>query len=116
MSLTRMPDAEVMGIPVAVLETSVDFNSVVSLMTLEDVLAEAEPDEVQYADMVLAIMQHLDVRDFSWRQNIGLDDRYTHRIDFTMDLTIAGDFMEMEGMDFTIVLPSSLTCLPITSR
>lgn len=102
MSLTRLPDAEVMGIPVAVMETSVDFNSLASLITLEDVLAEAGPDEVQYADMALALMQYLDVRDVSFRQYIGLDDHYTHRIDFTMDLAIAGDLLEMEGMDFNI--------------
>ena len=104
MSLTRLPDAEVFGIPVAVLETEVDFNSVLSLMTLEDVLAEAEPDEAQYADLLLAVMQHLDVRDFSARQYIGLDDRYTHRIDFTMDMTIGGELLEMEGMDFNITV------------
>lgn len=104
MSLARLPDAEVMGIPVAVLETTVDFNSVFSLVTLEDVLAAADPDEAQYADLVLAISQHLDVRDFSFRQYIGLDDHFTHRIDFTMDTTIGGEFLEMEGMEFNITV------------
>ena len=102
MSRTRLPDAEVMGIPVAVLETKVDFRSVLSLMTLEDVLAEAEPDEAQYADLILAVMQHLDMRDVSARQYIGLDDHYTHRIDFTVDMTIGGKALGMEGMDFNI--------------
>lgn len=102
MSLTRLPDAEVMGIPVAVLETNADINSIVSLMTLDDVLAEAEPDEVQYADLMLALMQQLDVRDLSYRQYIGLDDHYTHRIDFTMDVTIGGEALGVEGMDFII--------------
>lgn len=105
MSLTRLPDAEVMGIAVAVMETNADFNSLASLITLEDVLAEAEPDEVQYADLVLAIMQHLDVRDLSFRQYIGLDDHYTHRVDFSMDMTISGEFLELEGMDFNITMP-----------
>ena len=103
-SLARLPDAEVMGIPVAVMETKVDFNSVLSLMTLDDVLAEADPDETQYADLVLAVMQHLDVRDFSARQYIGLDNHYTHRIDFTMDMTIGGEALGMEGMDFNITM------------
>ena len=101
-SLSRLPDAEVMGIPVAVMENKVDFNSVLSLMTLEDVLAEAEPDEAQYADLLLALMQDLDVRDFSYRQYIGLDDHLMHRIDFTMDVTIGGEVLGMEGMDFNI--------------
>ncbi len=104
MSLTRLPDAEVMGIPVAVLETNADINSIVSLMTLDDVLAEAEPDEVQYADLMLALMQQLDVRDLSYRQYIGLDDHYTHRIDFTMGVTIGGEALGMEGMDFNITM------------
>ncbi len=103
-SLNRLPDAEVMGIPVAVLETNVDFNSIVSLLTLEDVLAEAKPDEVQYADLMLAVMQHMDIRDFSYRQYIGLDDHYTHRIDFTVDITISGESLEMEGVDFNITM------------
>ena len=104
MSLTRLPDAEVMGIPVAVMETDVDFNSVISLMTLEDVLSEAEPDEAQYADLMLAVMQNTDLRDVSWRQYIGLDDHYTHRIDITLDITVAGEILEMEGMDFNITM------------
>jgi hypothetical protein len=102
--LTRLPDTEVMGIPVAVLETDLDFNSVISLMTLEDVLAEAESGEAQNAELVLALMQNTDVRDLSWRQYIGLDDHYTHRIDITMDITLAGDFLGMEGMEITITM------------
>lgn len=104
MSLTRLPDTEVMGIPVAVLKTDVDFNSVISVMTLEDVLVEAEPDEVQYADLMLVFLQNTDVRDVSWRQYIGLDDHYTHRIDVTMDITVGGEFMGMEDLDLEIVL------------
>lgn len=104
MTLARLPDTEVMGIPTAVLETSVDMSSIVSLMTIEDVLAEAGPGEAQYADLVLAVMQNMDLRDLSVRQHIGLQDHYTHQIDFSLDMTIAGEFMELEGMDIGIVM------------
>ena len=104
MSLARLADEEIMGTPVAVLETNVDINSLLSLITLEDVLAIAEPDEVQYADLMTLIVQNTDVRDLSVRQYIGLEDHYTHRIEFSMDLTISGEFMEMEGMDFELAM------------
>ncbi len=104
MSLKRLPDSEVMGVPVAVIETAVDMNSVMALMTMEDVLAEAEDDEVQYADLMLALLQNTDVRDLSWRQYIGLDDHYTHRADVTIDIAVDGESLGMEGFDIEVAV------------
>ncbi|MCY3978640.1 MAG: hypothetical protein OXG23_11130 [Chloroflexi bacterium] len=91
-TIARLPDEQVAGIPVAVFESSIDLNPILSSLTLEDIQAEAGADQAADAEMALALTQRIEAREMSSRHYIGIDDRFTHRMDLVMDLTIGSEF------------------------
>lgn len=103
-TITRLPDEVVAGIPVAVFQSSVDLNAILSSMTIEDLQAEARPDQMQDVEMAFALTQNIDVKNFSNRQYIGMDDRYTHRMDLAMDIVMRGAALGLDegGLNMTI--------------
>ena len=90
------------GIAVAVFETTIDINEIMSLITFGDIVAEAK--EGQDPGMALEMMQHMMVNELASRQYIGLNDHYTYGLDVALDLVIDGEFMDSPGNSMTVVL------------
>ncbi len=103
-SIARLPDSQLNGAAVAVFETRLDVNQILSLMTLDSLLAMANPSQVDDAAAALSLAQSLEAREMSSREYIGLADSRTHRIELVMDMTIAGDFVDQPGMDTDLSL------------
>lgn len=100
--ITRLPDSEVNGVAVAVFETNIDINEIMSMITIEDIVAEA--GEGQDPEMALDIMQHMTINELVSRQYIGLINYYTYGLDVALDLVIDGEFMDSPGASVTITL------------
>ena len=101
-SVTRLPDSEINGVAVAVFETSVDVNSILSLISIEDMIAASDSNEDP--EKTMEMVQAIDVRDLSSRQYIGLDDRYTYRLVVSVDLTAPAESGDQDGGEKTIVM------------
>ena len=101
-SVTRLPDSEINGVAVAVFETSVDVNSILSLISIEDMIAASDSNEDP--EKTMEMVQAIDVRDLSSRQYIGLDDRYTYRLEVSVDLTAPAESGDQDGGEKTIVM------------
>ena len=101
-SITRLPDSEINGVTVAVFETSIDVNSILSLISIEDMIAFSNPEEDPEKSMEM--IEAIDVRDLSSRQYIGLDDHYTYRFDVSVDLTAPDESNSNDGGEKTIVM------------
>ena len=102
LTITRLPDSDVNGVAVAVFESSIDIEEILSLITLEDMVALAEPG--QDAEMAMAVMEQMDIRELYSRQFIGLEDHYTHRQEVGMDLTISSDGVSDADSDMTVLV------------
>ncbi len=103
-TIERLADDVVNGVPVAVFQSSVDLNAILSGMTVEDLIAEARPNQLGDVDTAFALMQGLDVKKFSTRQYIGIDDLYTHWVDMSMDVALSGEALGMESLDMWITM------------
>lgn len=103
-TIARLPDEKVAGIPVAVFESSIDLNSILSSQTLEEIQAEAGADQAVDAEMALAMTQSIEAGEMSSRHYIGIDDRFTHRIDLVMDLTIGSEFAGLGEGDLNLTV------------
>ena len=71
---------------------------------LEDLRAEARPDQLQDVETTFELMQGIDVTEFSNRQYIGVDDRYTYRIDVTMDMIMGGEALGLDDRDLQMTM------------
>ena len=85
MATTRLPDSEINGVAVAVFESTLDLETIMSLLSLE---AMGMSESGQDAEMTMAMLESMEVRDLSMRQYIGLVDLYSHRIEMSMDMTV----------------------------
>lgn len=103
-SIARLPDEVVGGILVAVFQSSLDLNAILSGITVEDLRAEARPDQMQDVDTAFALIQGIDVTEFAERQYIGIDDHYTHRMDILLEMAMDGEVLGMEGVDSQITM------------
>ncbi len=98
MAVTRLADAEVMGQPVAVFETVLDYAAMFSSEAFQEAFAaymdkvmelsgeEAEEMPDNFMDMMVAVMSGISMRTTQW---IGLQDFYVHHMD--MDFAFAFD-------------------------
>ena len=102
-TVARLPDEIMGGIPVAVFESSIDVKAILQLLTIEAIQA-ASPDQSADADMALALAQSIDVREMSSRQYIGLDDHYTHRLTMSVDLTVQGGLIGADYGDANLTM------------
>ncbi len=89
MTKVRLSDSTVNGVAVAVFETSVDLEAIMALITLEDLVALADPGED--AEMAMDIMENMSIHELYMREHIGLEDHYTYRLEIVADLSIAGE-------------------------
>lgn len=103
-TIMRLPDELVGGISVAVIQSSLDLNAIMAGMTEEDLRAEARPDQMQDVEMAFALMQGIDVAEFTNRQYIGIDDHFTHRMDVALEMAMDGEALGMEGADLHITM------------
>ena len=84
-TIARLPDSEVNGLPVAVFETNIDVNMLMSLPEFERMVADHGGfDE---AGTLLAALESMDVKQMRIIEHIGLDDGYAHRVDMALDMT-----------------------------
>ena len=110
-TITRLPEEVVGGVTVAVFQSSIDLNAILSGLTLEDLRAESRPDQKQDVELVYELMQGIEVRDFSNRQYIGIDDRYTYRMEVSMDMLMGGKALGLDdrGLEMTMRLDMHLS-------
>lgn len=87
-SKTRLPDSEVNGVAAAVFETGVNLETIMSLITLEDLSAMSATG--QDANEALDMLENMEIRELSMREFIGLGDFYTYRQEIVMDITVDG--------------------------
>lgn len=107
-AVTRLPDEVIGGITVAVFESSVDINSILEMLILEDIQAAAGTGEGADADMAIAMVQNIDARKMSSRTYIGLDDHYTYKTDMEMELTMRGESVDMAEGDVNLTMSFSI--------
>ncbi len=105
-NVTRLPDSEINGVAVAVFETRIDVNSILSLISIEDMITSSDSEEDP--EKTMEMIQAIDVRDLSSRQYIGLDDHYTYRLDMSVDLTASGESADQVGGEKAIVMALDL--------
>ncbi len=106
-SITRLADDEVADVAVAVFETTIDLDAFFSLVSAEDLVAEA--NDIYDPEDARKLIEAIDVRDFTSRQYVGLEDHYTYRMDMSLDVTIAHEDYDMDEdasfiMDMDIML------------
>ena len=106
-SITRLADDEVAGVAVAVFETTIDLDTFFSLVSAEDLVAEA--NDVSDPEEVRKLIEAIDVRDFTSLEYIGLEDHYTYRMEMSLDVSIAHENYDMDEdasfvMDMNIML------------
>ena len=105
-AIIRLPDSEVNGIAVAVFETTIDLEEILSTLTFAD-LAAALP-EGEDPQVGMDLIQHIAVNAFSSRQYIGLDDRFSYGMDLAFDMEIAGEFYGTPGSSMAVVFDMSI--------
>ena len=88
-SVKRLADSEVNGVAVAVFETEVDVNALLSMGVVEQAVAAS--GGLESGESMEALLDSINFRALSTREYIGLDDRYTYRIDMKMDMTMTLD-------------------------
>jgi hypothetical protein len=103
-TITRLPDELVGGVTVAVFHSSLDLNAILSGMTMEDFGAQAGTDQLQDVQLAYELMQSFEVAEFSYRQYIGLDDRYTYRTDVSMNMLMPGDALGVGNRDLSMTM------------
>ncbi len=99
-TITRLRDNEINGIAVAVFETTVDLEELLSTVTFADLVAALPGGEDPQAGMDL--IQHMTVDEFSTRQFIGLDDHYTYGLVVFLDMEIAGEYFNKPGSSMSV--------------
>ena len=102
--IVRLPDQIIAGSALAVFESSVDVNSIMQLLSLEDIQAAAGSGDGADADMARAMIQGMDVRELSSRHYVGLDDHYTRRMEMAMDLTLSGELVGLEDGNISLIM------------
>lgn len=105
-AIIRLPDSELNGIAVAVFETTIDLEEILSTVTFAD-LAAALP-EGEDPQVGMDLIQHIAVNAFSSRQYIGLDDRFSYGMDLAFDMEIAGEFYGTPGSSMAVVFDMSI--------
>ena len=90
-TIVRLPDGNVAGIPVAIFETSIEINSLVSLLMIED---------GNDADL----SQEADASGITGRQYIGLEDHYTFRMELSIDMSAPGAVIGEDAGDKNLVV------------
>ena len=87
MSVRRLADSEVNGVAVAVFETVIDVNALLSMpLVAQMVAASGGLENAQSTDETL---ESIHFTNLSSREYIGLQDHYAYRVDLTMDMTMA---------------------------
>ena len=104
-TVTRLPDAEVNGVAVAVFETDMDLNAVLALVSAEDLIGASE--DMDDPEMAQAMIDAIDVREFVVRQYIGLDDSYTYRMEMALGMTMSSEATDLET-DATIMMDMTI--------
>ena len=110
-TIVRLPDGEVAGTAVAVFETSVDMNAMLSLLNIEELLLAETAEETADAGQVAAMIESVQVNELSSRQYIGLQDHFSHRLAVNMDAVFPGAMVGDGSGDvtFTMTLDIVLT-------
>ncbi len=86
MSVRRLADSEVNGVAVAVFETVIDVNALLSMPLVAQMVATS--GGLENAQSIDETLNSIHFANMSSREYIGLQDRYTYRIDMTMDMTM----------------------------
>ena len=87
MSITRLPDSDVSGVAVAVFKTDFDLAAFFSLVSPEQLMAASGDRDDSL--MLGELMDSIEVGEFSATHSIGLDDRYSYRIEVTADMSMS---------------------------
>ncbi|MCY3781536.1 MAG: hypothetical protein OXG78_14580 [Chloroflexi bacterium] len=104
-TVSRLPDEEIRGDAVAVFESTINVETLFSLVSLEELVAAS--NDLDDPEEVAALIEAMEFGDFSIREYIGLENRYTYRVEITMAMTVSGEASELDG-DASIVMDMSM--------
>lgn len=104
-SVARLADSELNGVAVAVFESDFDLNTILSLISAEQLVGAS--DDMEDSQAAAQMMEAIDVSEFSVRQYIGLGDSYTYRIVMALDMTMASESGDLDA-DAQIVMDMSI--------
>ena len=118
LSIVRLEDSNIDGVPVAVFESVFDYGAFLSSDEMRDTIVSMYMDmgmDQETIDMTLSMLSEIRIR---FHQYIGLNDSYAYRFDMEMDFAIDGEMMGDPSMDsmelvFTMVFDMSDFNVPV---
>ena len=99
MTITRLADSEVNGVPTAVFEMTFDYGVMLDSMGLRDMLTEIYTDAGMSPAEIDGIVAMLEGISITVNQHIGLEDNYNYRVDISMDMAMDGEMMGASDLD-----------------
>lgn len=99
MTITRVADSDVNGVPTSVFEIIVDYGALLDAMGMRETMSTMYTDMGMSPAEIEGMLSMLEGIQVNVVQYIGLDDFYTYRTEVNMDFAIDGETIGEPGMD-----------------